>query len=379
VTDWLALVRPGLRELAPYQPGVAADDLRRRHGLAEVYRLNRNEDLFPAFPGALEAAAAELTNVWRYPEGSYSELCAALAAALATTPDRIVPGHGIQGLIVTLAALFLDPGDAVVVPAPSYGLYAQVCAGRGADVHRVPLRDRRLDGAALAATAAETGARIVWVCDPNNPTGSLMRADEWRDLVAALPEGCVAIADEAYADYVEPELRLGRERDVEAGRPVVVLRTFSKLFGLAGLRLGYCVADPKLARLIGVVQEPFNVNRPALAAGLACLRRPAEIESRRRAAAAARELLCELLAGVGAEPAPSHANFVLARVGGDDRELVRELAERDGLIVRPGSEYGLAGHVRITVGPPELMRRVAAAVGERIAPGRTASRSGAPG
>jgi histidinol-phosphate aminotransferase len=193
-----------------------------------------------------------------------------------------------------------------------------------------------------------------------------MRAEEWRDLLAALPEGCVAVADEAYADYVEPTLRLGRERDVEAGRPVVVLRTFSKLFGLAGLRLGYCVADPELARLIGVVQEPFNVNRPALAAGLACLRRPAEIESRRRAAAAARELLCELLADAGAEPAPSHANFVLARVGGDDRELVRELAERDGLLVRPGSDFGLAGHLRITIGPPALMERVAAAVGERI-------------
>ena len=280
-----------------------------------------------------------------------------------------MPSHGIQGLIVTLGSLFLDPGDAVVVPAPSYGLYAQVSAGRGASVHRVPLRDLRLDLDALARAAGEAGARIVWVCDPNNPTGSLVREDEWRAFLDALPDGCVAVIDEAYADYVEPAARLRRERDVEAGRPIVVLRTFSKLYGLAGLRLGYAVADPELARLLGVVQEPFNVNRPALAAGLACLRAPQEIERRRRLAVAARELLCERLREAGAEPLPSHANFVLARVGEDERELVRALTEEEGLIVRPGSDYGLAGYVRITIGPAALMERLAAAIGERIAGG----------
>jgi histidinol-phosphate aminotransferase len=224
----------------------------------------------------------------------------------------------------------------------------------------------RLDLGALARTAGEVGARIAWVCDPNNPTGSLVREDEWRAFLDALPDGCVAIADEAYADYVEPSARLRREDDVAAGRPLVVLRTFSKLHGLAGLRLGYGVADAQLARLVAVVQEPFNVNRPALAAGLACLRAPAEIEARRRTAVAARELLCERLREVGAEPLPSEANFVLVRVGGDDAELVRELTEHEGLVLRPGSDYGLAGHVRITVGPPALMERVAAAIGARI-------------
>jgi histidinol-phosphate aminotransferase len=366
MTDWLRLVRPALRDLQAYHPGESADELRRRTGVAEVVRLNRNEDLFEPFAPALEAAAAELANVWRYPEESYSELCEALAAQIGTTADRIVPAHGIQGLIVALSSLFLDPGDAVVVPAPSYGLYAQVCTGRGATVHRVPLRDLRLDLDALAAAASEVGAKLAWVCDPNNPTGSLIGTQEWQRFLAALPPGCVAIVDEAYADYVDPAARLPRERDVEDGRPVAVLRTFSKLYGLAGLRLGYCVADPALARLLGVIQEPFNVNRPALAAGLACLRAPEEIESRRRTAVAARELLCARLRDAGAEPLPSQANFVLARVGADEREMVRELTEQEGLIVRPGSDYGLAGYVRVTIGPPALMERVAAAIGERI-------------
>jgi len=363
VTDWARLVRPSLHGLAAYHPGPSVDELRVRYGVDEVVRLNRNEDLFGPFPGALEAAAAELDRVWMYPEESYSDFREAVAAWIGTTPDRIVPAHGTQALIGTLASLFLDPGDAVAVPHPSYGLYAQACTARGAIVHRVPLRDLRLDLEALAATARETGARLVWVCDPNNPTGSLARADEWRAFLDALPEGCVAVADEAYADYVEPEARLGRERDVEAGRPLVVLRTMSKLFGLAGLRLGYAVVDPELAHFLNVVQEPFNVNRAALAAGSACLSRPDLIEERRRTVAAARELLCERLVEAGVEPLPSQSNFVLVRVDGEDAALARALAEEEGLLVRMGSEYGLDGYVRITVGPQPLMEQVAAAIG----------------
>jgi len=363
VTDWARLLRPSLQGLGAYDPGPSVEELRVRYGVDQVVRLNRNEDLFAPFPGAREAAAAELAHVWMYPEELFREFRAAAAASLGTTPDRIVPAHGTQALIGTLATLFVDPGDAVVVPQPSYGLYAQACTARGAVVHRVPLADLRVDLPALAATARDTHARLVWICDPNNPTGQLVRPDEWRPFLDALPERCVVVADEAYADYVDPELRLGRERDVEAGRPVVVLRTLSKLFGLAGLRLGYAVADPALARFLDVVQEPFNVNRPALAAGTACLRRPDLVEERRRTAAAARELLRERLLEAGVEPLPSQSNFVLVRVGGDDRELARALAEADGLLVRTGSEYGLKGYVRITVGPAPLMERVAAAIG----------------
>jgi histidinol-phosphate aminotransferase len=363
VTDWASLVRPSLRGLAAYHPGPSVEELRKRYGVDEVVRLNRNEDLFGPFPGAADAAAAELASVWMYPEESYSDFREAAAAWIGTTPERIVPAHGTQALIGTLATLLLDPGDAVVVPTPSYGLYSQACTARGAVVHRVALRDLRIDLEALAATAGETGARVVWVCDPNNPTGSLVHSDEWRAFLDALPDGCVVVADEAYADYVDPDLRLGRERDVEAGRPVAVLRTMSKLFGLAGLRLGYAIVDPELAHFLNVVQEPFNVNRAALAAGAACLRQPALIEERRRRVAAARDVLCARLVDAGAEPLPSQSNFVLVQVGVDDIALARMLAEDEGLLVRTGTEYGLEGFVRITIGPEPLMERVAAAIG----------------
>jgi len=332
----------------------------------KVVRLNRNEDLFPPFPGVREAVEAELANIWMYPEESYPDFRAAVAAALGTTADRIVPAHGTQALIGTLASLLLDAGDAVVVPRPTYGLYATVSAARGAHVHHVPLRDLRVDLDAVASTAANVGAKIVWICDPNNPTGSLVRRGEWDRFLDALPGGCVAVVDEAYIDYVDPASRLGRERDVESGNPLVLLRTMSKLFGIAGLRLGYAIADPELARFLDVMQEPFNVNRAALAAGRVCLARPDLIEQRRLAVAEARRVLVRGLQAAGLEPLPSQTNFVLVGTVVDDAEFAGALAER-GLLVRAGNEFGLEAYIRITVGPVPLMERVTEAIG-RLAP-----------
>jgi histidinol-phosphate aminotransferase len=365
VTDWARFVRPTLHGLQPYDPGPRMPELEQRLGRAPV-RLNRNEDLFAPFPGMREAVEQELASVWMYPEESYDELRAAVARRIGTTADRIVPAHGSQALIGTLAGLFLDPGDAAVTSQPTYGLYAKASAARGASAHLVPLRDLRVDFEALAATAAAVRAKVVWVCDPNNPTGSLSERGEWQAFLDALPEACVAIVDEAYADYVDPARRLGRERDVEAGRPVVVLRTLSKLFGIAGLRLGYAIADPQLARYIDVMQEPFNVNRAAIAAGLVCLARAEPIEQRRLAVAEARETLRRGLSGIGLEPLPSQTNFVLVDTGVDDAALADALAE-EGLLVRAGGEYGLHGFVRITVGPVPLMERVVDAIGHTLA------------
>jgi histidinol-phosphate aminotransferase len=354
-----------MRDLQPYEPGPRMPELEELHGRT-LLRLNRNEDLFPPFPGMREAVEAELASIWMYPEESYDEFRAAVADRLATTADRIVPAHGSQALIVALAGLFLDPGDVAVTSQPTYGLYAKASAARGAAVQRVPLCDLRVDFEALAATAAASGAKVVWICDPNNPTGSLAGWEEWQTFLDGLPKTCVAIVDEAYADYVDPESRLQRERDVEAGRRVVVLRTLSKLFGLAGLRLGYTVADPQLARYMDVLQEPFNVNRAAIAAGLACLADPEQIERRRLAVAEARDLLCERLRALGVEPLPSQTNFVLVDTGVDDVALAAALAE-EGFLVRAGGEYGLDGFVRITVGPVPLMEQVADALGRTLA------------
>jgi histidinol-phosphate aminotransferase len=365
VTDWGELVRPSLLGLDPYRPGASVDELKATYGLDELAKLNWNEGLLGPFPGVPEAVLGELERVWMYPEHAYTDFREAVAAWLDTRPELIVPGHGIQALIATLAHAFLDESATVIVPAPTYGLYAQVSAAAGARVERVAGRDHRHDLEALAAAAHRVGARLVWLCDPNNPTGSLVERMEWEAFLDGLPTRCAVVVDEAYADYVSPDRRLRREADVEAGKPVIVLRTFSKIYGLAGLRLGYAVAHESLAPFLDVVQEPFNVNRAALAAGCASLRQPELVEERRRQNQEAREFLADRLRELGLEPVPSEANFILVAVGTDDVAVAETLVRR-GLLIRPGRDFGMPGYIRITIGAVPLMERLADELGNAL-------------
>jgi histidinol-phosphate aminotransferase len=358
VTEWSQLVRPSLIGVDPYRPGPSVDELKARYGLKNLVKLNWNEGLLGPFPDVGNAVVGELDRAWMYPEHAYSDFREAVASWLGTRPELIVPGHGIQALIATVAHAFLDPGDAVVVPSPTYGLYAQVSTAAGARVERVPGRGHRHDVAALAEAAGRVGARLIWLCDPNNPTGSLVTRDEWEALLMELPERCAVVVDEAYTEYVHPERRLHREADVEAGRPVIILRTFSKIFGLAGLRLGYAVVDEALAPFLDVVQEPFNVNRAALAAGRASLRQPELVKERRLENELARDTLARRLRGLGLETIPSEANFLLVRVDTDDLALAEGLVRR-GLLIRPGHDFGMPGYIRATIGPVPLMNRLA--------------------
>lgn len=359
MTDWRQLIREPLRDLGPYVPGSSAAEASARYGVAHLDRLNWNEGLFGPLPGVLEATARRLEDAWMYPEAAYDELRDALAAWLGVPREQVLPGHGIQALVMTVVGAFLSPGDRVVVPRPTYGLYAPACRAAGAVVERVDGSGLRLDLERVAAGARDAGARLVWICDPNNPTGARLDPGEWAAFLDALPAGCVAVADEAYVDYIRPEDRTPRLADVAAGRPVIVLRTFSKLFALAGLRLGYAVVDPALTPYLQSVQEPFNVNVAALAAGCAALQDQEAVEARREETIACRRLLADRLGAGGLRCEPSHANFVLVDLGVADDLAVAERVARRGIMIRPGSEFGLPGHARITVAPVPLMDRVA--------------------
>jgi histidinol-phosphate aminotransferase len=356
--DWAQLARPSLAGIEPYDPGESRDELKARHGLADLAPLNWNEDLFGPPQHVLDAAAAEVARAALYPEAAYSDFRAAVADWIGVPAACVVPAHGAQSLIGAVAAVFVDPGTAVVIPQPTYGLYAQICAAGGAAITRVPADGLRFDLGAIAAAARARSARMVWLCDPNNPTGLLIGRAEWSEFLAQLPDRCVAVVDEAYGDFSDPEVRARRERDVVEGRPVIVIRSFSKVFGLAGLRLGYAVCDPAVANLLNVVQEPFNVNRVALAAGRAAVATPEFVPRRRAEVAAARQVFADALAPGGIEVIPSQANFVLIRLGVPDGPVCDRLL-RKGLLVRGGESVGLPGYARVTMGPPELMRTTA--------------------
>ncbi|MEA2228105.1 MAG: histidinol-phosphate aminotransferase [Solirubrobacteraceae bacterium] len=361
MSRWEQLIKPALREVGAYHPGPSLDQLMARHGLQAVDKLNWNEGLWGPLPGVLDAAAGALHQAWAYPEHAYDTLREAIGRETGAPPEQVLPGHGIQALILTLVNAFVSPGDRVVIPAPTYGLYAQACRVAGAHVERVASPALALDLEAIAAAVGRTGARIVWICDPNNPTGLRLGAGEWRAFLDAVGDDCLVVVDEAYADYVAPAERLRREDDIADGRRIVVLRTFSKIFGLAGLRLGYLLGDPELVHYLHSVQEPFNVNRAALAAGVASLGRSHDVGARRDAAIAARERLTAALRAGGMAPVPSAANFVLVDLGVDDAELTALLLAR-GILVRPGTELGLPGWARITVAPDAVMDRAAAAL-----------------
>jgi histidinol-phosphate aminotransferase len=358
VIVWEQTLRRTVLGVGAYSPGISAAEIKQRHGLDEVVRLNWNESLFGPLPGVLEETAAELERAWAYPEEHYDEFRAAVASFTGAEPDQIVPGHGIQALTLAIVGALVEPGDAVIIPRPTYGLYAQACRTAGATVHRIESPALAFDLDAIALAAREQNAKLVWICDPNNPTGLRLQADDWTRFLDSLPDGCVTVADEAYADYVAPEIRIDRVADVQAGRAVIVLRTFSKIFGLAGLRLGYALVAKALAAYLHTVQEPFNVNRAALAAGLASMRRAQLLPGRRVEVHEARAALTEPLAAAGIRCLPSEANFVLVEIGGDDVAVTDALARR-GLLVRPGSELGLPGHLRVTTAPPRRMHEVA--------------------
>jgi histidinol-phosphate aminotransferase len=359
MTSWQPILRRSVLDVGAYSPGVSAAEIKARHGIRDVVRLNWNENLYSALPGVLDETAAELAESWAYPEESHEEFRHAVAQWAGATPDQVIPGHGIQALTLALVNAFVEPGDSVVIPRPTYGVYAQACGTAGAVLHRVECAPSlAFDLDAIATAARRHRAKLVWICDPNNPTGLRLKAAAWTGFLDSLPESCVAIVDEAYCDYIEPALRTDRLADVHAGRPVVILRTFSKIFGLAGLRLGYAIVHESLAPFVNAVHEPFNVNRAALAAGLSSLRRTELLPGRREQVRSARERLSEPLTAGGIRCLPSDANFVLVDLAADDVRVADALA-RDGVLVRAGSEFGLPGYARVTTASEELMDAVA--------------------
>ena len=350
-------LRAALEKVEPYRPQPPMRVLAERLGLERIVKLASNEGAFGPLPASLaayEAAGAELN---RYPDGGAAALRESLATVHGLPAAQVVPGNGADELIRLCGAAALDAGDAAVVPWPSFPSYLTAAGVHGADAVRVPLRERAIDleavlAACLRAAPAGGRARIVFLANPNNPTGSLLGRAELREFLASLPPSVLCVLDEAYAEYAEPEpegpalLREGHER-------LCVLRTFSKLYGLAGLRIGYALASPAVAAALDRVRPIFNVSQPAQAAALAALGEREALIERVVHVRAARERLREAMGDAGLAAVPSQANFVFAEVPGGAGD---ELAERllgEGFIVRALRGFGAPGAIRVTCGTDE--------------------------
>ncbi|GIX36667.1 MAG: histidinol-phosphate aminotransferase 2 [Lysobacteraceae bacterium] len=344
-----------LRGLAAYDPGHDLEALRARHAARGLVELGSNENPWGPSPAALAAAREALAGLHRYPDPRGSALRQALAARHRVAADAIVLGNGSHELLMLAAQVFAGPGDEVVVSRYGFAVHALAARAVGARVVTVdalPEQGPAPFGHDLEAMAAALGprTRMVYVCNPNNPTGTWFPPARLEALLERLPESCVLVVDEAYAEYLDAAASV---LDAFAGHPrLVVTRTFSKAYGLAGARVGYAIAHPGLAGLFERLRESFNVSLPALAAATAAVGDPGYVEDVRARNATERAFLAAGLRARGMTVVDSRTNFLLCRLGVHCARIEAGLLER-GVVVRPMAGYGLPQHVRISIGRRE--------------------------
>jgi histidinol-phosphate aminotransferase len=343
--------KPAVRDLVPYEPGKPVEEVQRELGLDRVVKLASNEGPFGPFPEAREALSRAVEELNRYPDGGSYRLRTALAELHDVRFEEIAPGAGSDGVVDYLSQLALDPGDEIVCGWPSFPSYVIDALKLGAVPKRVPLRDHRYDlDAMLDAVSPKT--KLVYVCHPNNPTGTMNTRAELDAFLDAVPDHVVTVLDQAYYEYIDDPDYVDGVECLKAGRRVVVLRTFSKIYGLAGLRVGYAVGPAQLVKSIAKVRRAFDVNSFAQIAALASLDAPEELARRRQVNAEGLVQLERIMRDHDLDPPKSVANFLFAEVGEDSRPLFEQLL-REGVIVRPAGGFGAPGAIRVTVGTPE--------------------------
>jgi histidinol-phosphate aminotransferase len=351
-------VKPHIRALEPYQPGKPVEELERELGLTGSVKLASNENPLGPSPKGLAALKAAIGNIHRYPDGASYELRRKVAERLGVQGDQLVFGAGADEILELLAKVLLGSGDECVFAWPSFAMYPIVVTGMGATIVRVPLDGQLVHDLPAMAAAITERTRLVFVCNPNNPTGTSVGADAFDRFMERLPEGVVVAVDEAYVDFARRSDFPNAMAWVRRRPGTIVLRTFSKIFGLAGLRIGYGVADPELADYLQRARHPFNVNRLAEVAATAALDDRDHVERVTRLNATGVDYLSRELRALGIEVWPTDANFLLARPGPG----VYERLLREGVIVRPLHGFGMPDHVRISVGLPEENERLVKAM-----------------
>lgn len=351
--------------LVPYPPGKPIEELEREYGVKGSIKMASNENSLGPSPKALEAVAKSLGNLHRYPDGSCYYLAQRLAEKLGVEPEQIVFGNGSDEILALLAAAFLQPGDEAISSHPSFLVYPKVTQARGGINRVVPLREMRHDLPAILKEITPR-TRLIFLDNPNNPTGTIFTEEEFESFLAQVPEQVVVVLDEAYVDFVDQDKQLDARRYLTGNKPVVSLRTFSKAYGLAGLRVGYGLMAKEIAACLQRVRAPFNVNLPAQIGALAALD---DEEHYQKTLAMTRNgiaWLSEQLKEIGLIPYPTQTNFFLVDLQGLDGRKFYEAMLRKGVIIRPMAAYGYPNFIRITAGVEAENQRLIKATAETL-------------
>lgn len=343
-----------IRTLIPYEPGKPIEEVEREYGIANSTKLASNENPLGPSPKAVAAIRAKLDQLHLYPDGDCYYLKNGLAQKLAVAPEQLIFGNGSNEIIELAVRAFLRPGDQAVMARQAFVVYQLIVQAVGGQSVQVPLRDYTHDLEAMAA--AVTGqTKIVFLANPNNPTGTIYRRQQWENFLAKLPKDILLIVDEAYFEYVQDGGYPDSLKYHGADRPMLTLRTFSKLYGLAGLRIGYGVGSREIIAMMQRVRQPFNVNAPAQWAALAALDDSDHVQRSLAANRAGLEFLQSEFTKLALEFVPSQGNFILVKVGQGQEVFKRLLGQ--GVIVRPMGGYQFPEHIRVTVGTMEENRR----------------------
>lgn len=353
-----------IESLTAYPPGKPIKELERELGLTGVIKLASNENPFGPSPRAVEAGRQAMAQAHRYPDGSAFYLRQALSDQLGQPAGRFVFGCGTNEVIDLICRVFVGPEGRAVLPHPSFLIYQKFLQAAGARFELTPLDGMNIDLDAMASRAAE-GARLVVLCNPNNPTGAALTRDQIRKFVAGLDSWTICLIDEAYIEFVRDD-RVGPSLELIDEYPnVVVSRTFSKVYGLAGLRIGYAVMNEGLADYLNRVRQPFNVTAPALAAALAALEDREWLEMVLQRTWEGLDNLVRGLKDLGLEPEPTQTNFILFRSPHPTDQVYRAMLHK-GVIIRAMGAFGADNRLRVNVGTEEENDRLLTALAETL-------------
>lgn len=345
----MSLVGPHILRLKPYIPGKPIEEVQRELGLSNVVKLASNENPLGPSPLAISAIHNAAANVAFYPEGAAPTLRSTLAEIHGIPEDAFVFGNGSDEILHLLCEVFLTAGQHQTIQGdPSFAMYEIYASLADAEVVRVPLREYRHDLQSMADQITEK-TKLIFIANPNNPTGTIVTQAEIDAFLDLVPNNVIVVFDEAYREFVDPAVRADLLPYIRSGRNVVVTRTFSKAYGLAGLRIGYAITTPEIASLLDRARSPFNVNLVAQAAATAALADPVHLKATVDLNTAGKAQLTHALESLGLDSVPSQANFVLVDIKGDSRKMFQALLQL-GVIIRAGAGLGLPSHIRVSIG-----------------------------
>lgn len=354
-------VRDNIENLAPYVPGKPVEELERELGISEIIKLASNENPLGPSPKAVVAAREAAGRVNLYPDGSGHELVLALSERHGVAPEQIVLGNGSNDVLEVCARTFVAPGDEVVFSQYGFVVYRLVSQAIGATKVEVPAREDLSHDLDAIAAAVTDRTRVVFLANPNNPTGTMFSAREWENFLGKVGDDVLIVVDEAYAEYVNDPDYPDHWQALAAGRNVLITRTFSKIFGIAGLRVGYGVTSPENANYMNRVRQPFNTNLVAQAAARAALGDTEFVRHSREVNARGIHYLRAHLEKRSLKVTPSWGNFVMVDMGRPAMPVYEGLLRR-GVIVRPMGGYGFPNSLRISVGTTEDLHHLTKAL-----------------